>query len=214
MDLLEMLKAVGFSEEQAKTAGNILRQYIAGEYIPKSRFDEVNEKNKSLAQDLGRVESERDAAEKRAKKAESDLTPLQEKIKSTQTEWEEKYNSLKANYEQKEQDRIMLETYNTRLSALKEYLKDGAYDSDMVIGLVDFDTLEVKDGKVTGADKAIEALRKEKPFLFKSDDWTSTAPISAPKKEGGETANFGETLAKRASAVDAQTEAASKKYFG
>lgn len=214
MDLKEMFLTASFTEEQAKSAESILRQYVANEFIPKSRFDEVNEKNKALAQDLGRAESERDAAEKRAKKAEDDITPLKDKLSSTETAWAEKYKQLEEDYKQKEADRIALETYNTRLSAVTGYLKDSAYDSDMVVSLIDFDTLEVKDGKVIGADKAVEALRKEKPFLFKSDDWSSTAPTSAPEGEKGNTQNFGEVLAKKASAVDAQTEAAAKKYFG
>lgn len=214
MTLSEQLKAAGFDDTQTKTAENILRQFIAGEYIPKDRFNEVNDKSKALAQEIGRLESEKEALEKRAKKAEDGLTPLQEKLSTVETEWKTKYDQLQADYKKKEEDRIALETYNTRLDAVKKYIGDSAYDAGMVTALIDFNTLEIKDGAVIGADKAVEAIRKEKPFLFKSDDWSSTAPISAPKGETSKNANFGELLAKQASKIDEQTSAAAKKYFG
>lgn len=214
MNLLEQLKAAGLTDDQSRATENILRQFIAGEYIPKSRFDEVNEKNKSLAQELGRAESERDTAEKRAKKAEEEVNPLKEKITSVDAEWKKKYEDLQADYKQKEADRVAKETYDIKYNAVLKCLQDSAHDNDMVVSLLDFDTLEITDGKVSGVEKAVDALRKQKPFLFKSDDWSSTAPTSAPKGEGGSGQSFGEQLAKKALSIDQQTEAAAKKYFG
>ena len=214
MTLREQLKSAGLTDEQTASVEGIFHQQIAGEYIPKSRFDEVNEKNKELAKDVGRLESEKEAVEKRAKKAEEGIAPLQEKLTKTEEEWKKKYDDLDAGYKKKEQERIALETYNAKTGAVKAYLKDSAHDSDMVISLLDLDSLEIKDGKVLGVDKAVEALKKEKAFLFKDDSWESTAPTSAPKGEGGQSVSFGEALAKKASEMDAVTKAAAEKYFG
>lgn len=212
MALKDDLKALGLTDEQVSSAENVLRQHIAGEYIPKHRFDELSDKNKSLAQELGRSESEREAAEKRAKKAEDSLTPLQEKLISTESEWKQKYADLEAAHKQEEEDRITFETYSAKMDAVKKYIGDTAYDSDMITSLIDFDSLKYEDGKVSGVDKAVDQIRKERSFLFKDDSYESTAPQSAPNMEG-KGLNFGEMLANRASATDAMTQAAAAKYF-
>lgn len=213
MSLRDDLKAVGLSEDQATSAENVLRQFVAGEYIPKTRFDEVNNKNKELATELGRQEANIGALEKRAKKAEDGLAPLQAKLQETETSWKQKYDELDAGWKKKEQDRITLETYNSKLSAIQKLLGDSAYDSDMVVGLVDFDAIKYEDGKVTGANEILQTIRKEKPFLFKDEMMQGTAPQSQPVDVGGKGVNFGALLAKKASATDAMTQAAVNKYF-
>lgn len=213
MSLREDLKSIGLSDEQASSAENVLRQFISGDYIPKHRFDELNEKNKSLAQDLGRAQSELEAAEKRAKKAEDGLEPLKSQLVKVETDWKQKYDTLVSTHEQAEKDRVALELHNARIGAINSFLGDSVHDVSMVTSLIDLETLEVKDGKVSGVEKAIEQVRKEKPFLFKDEGWESTAPPSTAKKDAGATLNFGEQLAKKAQATDALTQAAADKYF-
>ena len=106
MAMRDDLKAIGLSDEQASSAENVLRQHIAGEYIPKHRFDELNEKNKTLAQELGRAESERDTFEKKAKKAEDALAPLQEKMTQVEADWKKKYSDLEESHKKAESDRM------------------------------------------------------------------------------------------------------------
>jgi chromosome segregation ATPase len=214
MDLRESLKQVGLTDDQASSAESVLRQFVAGEYVPKHRFDEINTKNKELAQELGRTESEKNALEKRAKAAEDSVAPLKDKLTKVEADWKQKYDGLVAEHKKAEEDRILLETYNTRMAAIKSALGDSAYDTDMVTSLIDLESLEVKDGKVMGVEKAIDAIRKEKAFLFKDDSIESTAPTSAPEGKGGAYSNFGEALAKKASETDALTKAAAQKYFG
>ena len=214
MPLKEDLIAAGLDEAQAKTAEGVLKTYIAGEYIPKHRFDEVNAKSKELAAELVRVETEKTEVERRAKKAEEGLAPLQQELENTSKLWEQKYNDLVETYKREEEDREILDTYNRRLGAIKTGLGDSSYDSDMVVSLIDFDSLKIEDGNVFGVKEALDALKKEKPFLFKPEQsMTSTAPVSAPKKETSKV-SFGELLAKKKEEADSLTEAATKKYFG
>lgn len=214
MSLKEDLIAAGLDEAQAKSAEGVFKTYIAGEYIPKHRFDEVNAKSKELAAELVRVETEKSEVEKRAKAAEEGLTPLQEELKKTSELWEQKYNDLVETHKREEEDREILDNYNRRLGAIKNGLGETSYDSDMVVSLIDFDSLKIEDGKVLGVKEAIDALKKEKPFLFKPEESiTSTAPVSAPKKEASKV-SFGELLAKKKEEADSLTEAATKKYFG
>lgn len=214
MPLKEDLIAAGLDEAQAKSAEGVFKTYLVGEYIPKHRFDEVNAKNKELAQELVRSETEKTEAEKRAKKAEEGLTPLQEELKKTSELWEQKYNDLVETHKREEEDREILDTYNRRLGAIRKDLGDSSYDPDMVVSLIDFENLKVDGDSVSGVKEAIDTLRKEKPFLFKPEEaLKSTAPVSAPKKETTKV-NFGELLAKKKGEADSLTEAANRKYFG
>lgn len=214
MALRDELMSAGLEDKQAKIAETVLKAYIAGEFIPKHRFDEVNTKNKELSQALSDAETAKAEAEKRAKDAEDQLPTLKDELTNTKTEWEKKYNDLEAKHKQEEEDRQILETYNARMNAIKSYLGETVYDTDMVSSLIDFDSIKVENGTVSGVKEAVEAIRKNKPFLFKPEsELKSTAPVSAPKKDKGEV-NFGELLAKKAEQVDAQTAEATKKYFG
>lgn len=215
MSLRDDLISAGLEDAQAKIAEAVLKAQIAGEYIPKHRFDEVNEKNKELAKSLTQAEADKAEAIKRAEKAEGEVTPLQEQLQSTKAEWEKKYQDLEEKHKQEEEDRQTLETFNARMNAIKSYLGETVYDTDMVSSLIDLEGLKVENGKVSGVKEAVEAIKKDKPFLFKPEEKLhSTAPTSAPNKGGSEKVNFGELLAKKAQAVDELTQAATEKYFG
>lgn len=215
MSLRDDLISAGLEEAQAKIAEAVLKAQIAGEYIPKHRFDEVNEKNKELTKSLTKAEEDKAEALKRAEKAEGEIAPLQEQLQSTKTEWEKKYQDLEEKHRQEEEDRITLDTFNARVNAIKSYLGESVYDQDMVSSLIDFDSLKVENGKVSGVKEAVEAIKRDKPFLFKPEETLhSTAPTSAPNKGSSEKVNFGELLAKKAQAVDDLTKAATEKYFG
>lgn len=215
MSLRDDLISAGLEDAQAKIAEAVLKAQIAGEYIPKHRFDEVNEKNKELAESLTQAEADKAEAIKRAEKAEGEVAPLQEQLQSTKAEWEKKYRDLEEKHKQEEEDRQTLETFNARMNAIKSYLGETVYDTDMVSSLIDLEGLKVENGKVSGVEEAVEAIKKDKPFLFKPEETLhSTAPTSAPNKGGSEKVNFGELLAKKAQAVDELTQAATEKYFG
>lgn len=214
MNVRDALKAAGLPEEYLTQTETVFRQFVAGEYIPKSRFDELNEKNKSLAKEQGVLEEQLRVMETRAKKAEEGLEPLKSQVASTEAEWQKKYAELENSYRQKEEQRAAEEIFNARSSALKSYIGNTAYDVDMVISMLDLSKLEVKDGKVMGVKEAVDTLRKQKEFLFKRDEWEGTGPKSAPNAEETGKENFGELLAKKALASDALTAEANKKYFG
>lgn len=214
MSLRDELISAGLEDKQVKIAEAVVKAYIAGEFIPKQRFDEVNTKNKELSKSLAEAQTAQSEAEKRAKEAEEQLPTLKSELESTKAEWQQKYSDLEARHKQEEEDRHVLETFNARMGAIKSFLGESVYDADMVSSLIDLESLKVEDGKVSGVKEAVEAIRKDKPFLFKPEsELKSTAPTSSPKKDKGEI-NFGELLAKKAEQLDAQTAEATKKYFG
>ena len=69
----QVLKELGLSDEQID---KFIKDAINDKFIPKHRFDEVNEKNKQLTDDV----SERDKQISNLKKFEGDNATLQTKI--------------------------------------------------------------------------------------------------------------------------------------
>ena len=58
----------------------------------------------------------------------------------------------------------------TVTNAIKMAIASSAQDSDLVAGLVDRKKLILgEDGKVTGLDEQVKALKESKPFLFKQE---------------------------------------------
>lgn len=215
MSLRDELKALSLSDEQVDSVEVLFRKQISGEYIPKSRFDEVNTKSKELAKDVIRLESEKETLSKQAKEAQDALSPLKSEFEAYKAEQEKKFTELEQNYEQREADRAMLSEFEAKQNAIKSCLGDSAHDIDLISSFIDFDSLSFDGSTVSGVQEAVAAVKKEKPFLFKEVALESTAPRSAPNQgqaiQGGD---FGKSLAEKASAIDAITKAAEQKYFG
>lgn len=215
MSLREDLKALGLPEEQLSPIEAVVKKFVAGEFIPKIRFDEVTTKAKELSQELVRAESEKTTAEKRAKEAEDKLVPLTESLEATKKEWEKKYADLEEAHRQEEEGRALMEAYENKINIIKDFIKDSAYDVDMVSSLIDLDQIDPDGDPKADAQKLVEQLKKDKAFLFKdSETIQSTAPHSDPTPGStSQKLDFGQQLAKRAAESDALTKAAEDKYF-
>lgn len=74
-------------------------------------------------------------------------------------------------------------------NAIKMAIDSSAQDSDLVAGLVDRKKLILgEDGKVTGLDEQVKALKESKPFLFKQEQKQTERrgffPLGNHKDEG------------------------------
>lgn len=155
MNIEELLRQLGIAEEQMETARDHVKSFLGGAYIPKSRFNEVNEKNKDLAAQI----ADRDKQLTTLKKAVGDNEQLKAQIEELQ----------KANKEQKEAADARFKDLQMD-SAIKLALGDSAQDLDIVSGLIKRDAIVLgEDGKVSGLKEQVETLMKEKPFLFKQE---------------------------------------------
>lgn len=154
---------LGLTEEQATKCAEASKTELAT-FIPKSRFDEVNEAKKTAEANV----KERDKQIETLKKDNGDNAELQKQIETLQTqnkEAEKKYN----------EDLKNLQLTN----AIKLALSGKAQDEDLVAGLFDKSKLIIgDDGKVTGLTEQLESLKKDKAFLFKED---KLAPTTQPK---------------------------------
>lgn len=150
--LKELLKEMNLSEEQTKQITEGVEGHYKG-YVPKHRFDEVNEAKKSLETSL----KERDEQLAGLKKAAEGNESLQSQIKELQ----EANKQAAAKYETE------LKELRTN-TALKLALSGKVYDPDLVVGLLDKTKIELDDtGAVkAGFDDQIKALQESKAFLF------------------------------------------------
>lgn len=146
--------ALGISEDLAEKAASSSAEELKG-YVPKSRFDEVNEEKKNLQTAKKKAEDDLEALKKTAGDNEAltkQITDLQAAAKAKDTEYADQLKALKL------------------MNAIRIGITD-AQDADLVAGLVDQTKLLLSDdGKVTGLDEQLKALRESKPFLFKAKE--------------------------------------------
>ena len=102
---------------------------------------------------------ERDIQLETLKNSTGDMEALKQQIASLQSD----NQATKEKYEAAMKD-LKLST------AIKLALGDSAQDADLVAGLFDKSKLIMSDdGKITGLDEQMKALKKEKAFLFKEE---------------------------------------------
>lgn len=173
MTLDELIVALEIVEDKKAEAGNIVKKFLDESYVPKSRYDNVEEEKKTLQATI----SERDKQLVELKKNAGDNEDLKKQIKDLQ----DANKAAKTEYGEKMKD--------MRLStAIQIAIAADAQDVGIVSGLFDKSKLILgDDGKVTGLDEQLTALKKDKPFLFKD---------GKPKGKGYEPNGGGEPLGK------------------
>lgn len=155
MTIQELLQKLGVTDDKIASATQHVNEFLDGQYVTKSRFNEVNVEKKTLEEAV----KERDKQLKTLKDSEGNVDDLKEQIKKLQAD--NKAATLKAESDMKA---LKLST------AIKLAIGDTAQDVDLVANLVDTSKLILSDdGKVTGLDEQIKALKTEKSFLFKPD---------------------------------------------
>lgn len=149
----ELLKKLGIADDKKTDAAAAVKEFLDGAYVPKSRFNEVNEEKNSLKTSL----ADRDKQLDGLKKSAGDNETLKQQIKDLQ----EKNKAAAAEYEAKMKDLRM----NT---AIQLAVSKDAQDTDIVAGRIDKSKLILgEDGKITGLDEQVKALKESKGFLFK-----------------------------------------------
>jgi Phage minor structural protein GP20. len=156
MDLKQIMGLVeGITEEQAKAIEKASKEELK-EFIPKTRFDEVNNAKKQL--------------EKESKEKDKQLEDIKNSVKDND-ELNKKISELQE-LNRQEKEKYDSEVKQLKLSnTIKLALSDSAQDTDLVASLIDTNKLIMgEDGNVTGLTEQIETLKKEKAFLFKQEE--------------------------------------------
>ena len=145
----EDLIAMGLTEEQAKK----VMDSLDGNYVTKTRFNEVNEENKTLKKSV----SDRDKQLEDLKKSSGDNEELKKQIETLQ---QENANQKKAH----DAEMTQLRLDNAIDAALTAA---GAKNIKAVRALIDTSKVKVgEDGKLTGFDDLHSAVQKSDSYLF------------------------------------------------
>lgn len=201
---LEQVKALGItnlSDEDAKKIADASGEELKG-YIPKTRFDEVNEAKKTVE---GQVKT---------------LTKDLEAAKSNVGDNEELKNQLEAAIQKQKDDAKKFDEKFKEMqisNAIKLAVSDKAQDADLVAGLFDKSKLILgDDGKVTGLDEQLKTLQESKAFLFKPVEENTDPkpqlgfkfgnPNPNPTPEPGQRASMKDAIAARLQAQMGQTK--------
>ena len=215
---LEELMALGLTKEQAEKALEAHKKSLVNDFIPKSRFDEVNAELKGSKETL----KERDAQIATLKTFEGTNAELQKKV--------EELAATNAVKEQEMQAALQKERLT---AAMKMALNEKVHDADLVLGLIDSTKVTMQDGKLVGFEDLLSPLKETKKFLFKDETQSKqeekpnlsfeglsikglVPPDDASKKDAE--VNSGEALGKALAASRKKAmETASKSsesYFG
>lgn len=161
--------ALGFTEEQAEKAAAASAEEMKG-FIPKARFDELNEAKKKAEKDV----TDRDTQIAELGKTAGLSEELKKQIETLQAE-----NQAAAEKHAAEMKELQLS------NAIKTALVGKVHDEDLVAGLFEKDKLVINDGKVVGLDEQLKTLQESKAFLFKSDEGQQQQTPAGFKVGGG-----------------------------
>lgn len=164
--------ALGLTDDLATKAAAASADELKG-FIPKVRFDEVNDAKKQAEQDRDKVAGQLEDL----KKSAGDNEALKKQIETLQGE----NKAAKEQYDSKVKD-LQLTT------AIKLALTGQAHDLDIVAGLLDKTKIELDDaGSVkSGLDDQVKALRESRGFLFVPEDGNKPRFKGAKPPEGGD----------------------------
>lgn len=145
----EDLIAMGLTEDQAKKVMNSLD----GNYVTKTRFNEINEENKTLKKSV----SDRDKQLEELKKSSGDNAELKKQIEDLQKQNAEQKKTHEAELNQLKLDNAV----NTALTAA------GAKNNKAVRSLLDLNKIKFgEDGKLNGLDDQLKSIQKSDSYLF------------------------------------------------
>jgi len=149
----DQLIALGLSEELAQKVADASAEELKG-FIPKARFDEINDTKKELEQQLKDRDKQLKDLQEKAKgneELEKTIKELQETNKATKEQYEAKIKDMTIN------------------AAIQAKLTDTKYP-DLLVGKFDKSKLTVtEDGTVLGIDEQLTAIKEQYKDLFKPD---------------------------------------------
>lgn len=145
---------LGLSEEQATKAAEASQEELKG-FIPKSRFDEVNEAKKKLDEDIKARDEQLEALKKvDADGLKAEIERLQGENKTAKEQYEKDLQNVKVN-----------NAVEMALAGAK------AKNIKAVKALLELDKAELDGDKVKGLDEQIKALKEaeDTKFLFEAE---------------------------------------------
>lgn len=167
----EDLLKLGLSEEQAEKVLSVNAEQLKG-FIPKSRFDEVNNTKKQLEKDL----KDRDVQLENLKNSSGDLETMKQTIENLQRD-----NKVAKDNFEAELAKFKLESaIDTTL------LGSNVINTRAVKALLDMDKIKLDGDVLIGINEQIEALKnaEDSKMLFKVTETKQKEPNFSGVKPG------------------------------
>lgn len=170
MNKEELLK-LGLSEEQIEKVLSVNAEQLKG-FIPKSRFDEVNNTKKQLEKDL----KDRDVQLENLKNSSGDLETMKQTIENLQRD----NKAAKDNFEAE------LAKFKLESAIDTTLLGSNAINTRAVKALLDMDKIKLDGDVLIGISEQIEALKnaEDSKMLFKVTETKQKEPNFSGVKPG------------------------------
>lgn len=179
-ELYELLSA----DKQKQYENKDYEDISGGAYVPKKRFDEVNETAKEYRKQVGEMEKQISDLKDQYK----DVNGIKEKV----TELENANKTQKETYEKQLAE---IEFNNALEKSLGIY---NIKDKKLVMALIDKNKLKVDGDNIIGFKEQIEPLQKSHEYLFeKKPNGTGSFNTGGGDLKPGEIKNFAAELGKR-----------------
>lgn len=150
----EQFEALGIEKNLAGKAADASKKELEG-YVSKDAYDQLEQQKNQLETSVNDYKTQMETL----KTAAGDNEDLKNQIAQLQQQ-----NQQKDQEHQKELKELKL------TNAIKMAVTASTHDSELVAGLLDRNKLILgEDGKITGLDEQVKALKESKPFLFKAE---------------------------------------------
>lgn len=146
-------KHADFKEDSQKNTKN------EKDFIPKSRFNEVNDKLKASNEKVGTYEKQLDETKK---------------LLEGSTEYKEKYEALNGKYEADIQakDKEIINT-SKRFLVDQKLRESGARHTSLLMNQIDLEKISIENENLLGMDPILEGLKKDYEDLFETKKVTN-----------------------------------------
>ena len=170
MTIEEFVATLGIAEEKQAEAMQKVKEFLDGDFVTRAQFNEVDKQKKSLTKQM----ADRDKQLSNLKKTEGLSDTLKKEIEALQ----------RANKEQKAQFEAQTKALQFD-TAIKLAVAGSAQDAELVAKLIPKEKLVLgEDGKIAGLKEQIDALQKEKPFLFKGEQQPAVYNPNGGRRQG------------------------------
>ena len=171
------------------------REFLKDMKLTDEQIDAIMAENgkdvNSLKEQVNSLTTEKDGLQSQLTERDTQLKDFKGKVKDSDELTSEIDKLQKANKEAKEKYEADLTAQQKSFLVDKALTNAGARNAKAVSSLLDLDSVEVKDGQLTGLDDQLKALRESDGYMFKEDQQSNES-----QRQGGVRITGGQTNSK------------------
>ena len=165
------------------------REFLKNMELTDEQIDAIMAENgkdvNGLKEQVNSLTTEKDGLQSQLTERDTQLKDLKGKVKDSDELTTEIEQLQKANKEAKEKYEADLTAQQKSFLVDKALASAGARNAKAVSSLLDLDSVEVKDGQLTGLDDQLKALRESDGYMFKEDQQEDKQQESKVRITGG-----------------------------